>query len=52
MPWDNDKPTVMALREIAEGFVDRQLLTQVVEDDREDDLFLSLESHTHTSTGF
>ncbi len=24
--WENDKPTVVALREIAEGFVDRDLL--------------------------
>lgn len=46
LPWDNDKPTVMALREIAEGFVDRHLLTQQVEEDNDDDLFLSLETHT------
>ena len=24
--WENDKPTVVALREIAEGYVDRSLL--------------------------
>ena len=24
LPWENDKPTVMALREIAEGLVDDQ----------------------------
>lgn len=24
--WDNDKPTVVALREIAEGHVDRNIL--------------------------
>ena len=42
----------MALREIAEGFVDRHLLTQVVEDDPEDDFFLSLDTNTQTSTGF
>jgi len=23
VPWDNDKPTVVALREIAEGFMDQ-----------------------------
>lgn len=28
--WDNDKPTVVALREIAAGLIDRNLL----EDDR------------------
>ena len=45
LPWDNDKPTVMALREIAEGFIDRHLLTQQVEEDNDDDLFLSLETN-------
>ena len=28
LEWDNDKPTVMALREIAEGNVDRSILTE------------------------
>jgi DNA-directed RNA polymerase subunit omega len=26
LPWENDKPTVMALREIAEGLVGREIL--------------------------
>ena len=26
LPWDNDKPTVLALREIAEGTVDSSIL--------------------------
>ena len=26
--WENDKPTVVALREIAEGYVDEDILTQ------------------------
>jgi DNA-directed RNA polymerase subunit omega len=26
LPWENDKPTVMALREIAEGLVTREVL--------------------------
>ncbi|MES9855822.1 MAG: DNA-directed RNA polymerase subunit omega [Sedimenticola sp.] len=26
LPWENDKPTVMALREIAEGLVDDNVL--------------------------
>ncbi len=26
LPWENDKPTVMALREIAEGLVDDQVI--------------------------
>ncbi len=32
LPWDNDKPTVMALREIAGGFITRDILTQKAED--------------------
>jgi DNA-directed RNA polymerase subunit omega len=27
LPWENDKPTVMALREIADGLVDDQSVT-------------------------
>lgn len=30
LPWDNDKPTVMALREIAAGYVDKQIFDNVV----------------------
>ncbi len=26
--WENDKPTVVALREIAEGFIDRTILDE------------------------
>ena len=34
VPWDNDKPTVVALREIAEGLVDEEVirLHHIVED--------------------
>lgn len=28
LPWENDKPTVMALREIAEGYVDESILDE------------------------
>lgn len=28
LPWENDKPTVMALREIEEGFIDASILKQ------------------------
>ena len=31
LPWENDKPTVMALREIAAGLVDRSILNEAVE---------------------
>ncbi|MDI3325083.1 DNA-directed RNA polymerase subunit omega [Pontibacterium granulatum] len=30
--WENDKPTVVALREIAEGHVDKTVLDEVEED--------------------
>jgi len=28
LPWENDKPTVMALREIAEGLITPDILTE------------------------
>jgi len=28
LEWENDKPTVMALREIAEGHISRDILTE------------------------
>ena len=33
---ENDKPTVIALREIEEGYVDASILTQTEEDDYEE----------------
>lgn len=33
LAWENDKPTVMALREIAAGLVDRTVLLEVPEED-------------------
>ena len=36
LPWDNDKPTVMALREIAAGLVDRSILNTKDEDPVDD----------------
>lgn len=33
LPWENDKPTVMALREIEEGFVDASILDEKEEPD-------------------
>lgn len=41
LPWDNDKPTVMALREIAAGLVDRSIL-QVKEEEPVDDVTLDI----------
>ncbi len=31
VPWENDKPTVVALREIAAGLIDRNILDEVEE---------------------
>ena len=37
--WDKDKPTVVALREIAEGLVGRDILTEVPAEDVSEDIF-------------
>jgi len=29
IPWENDKPTVVALREVAEGFTNASILSEV-----------------------
>ena len=29
LAWDNDKPTVLALREIADGYIDKTVLDEV-----------------------
>jgi len=42
LPWENDKPTVMALREIAEGLVDDQSV-DTVEPEVEADLIEGVE---------
>ncbi|MEN8174542.1 MAG: DNA-directed RNA polymerase subunit omega [Pseudomonadota bacterium] len=36
LAWDNDKPTVMALREIADGLVTPDTLEEPVEEETED----------------
>lgn len=33
VPWENDKPTVVALREIAEGYIDASILDPASTDD-------------------
>lgn len=38
LPWENDKPTVMALREIAAGQVTREILTAKPEEDEPFDM--------------
>jgi len=39
LPWENDKPTVMALREIAEGLVDVSILDEDLNKQSEEDVF-------------
>jgi DNA-directed RNA polymerase subunit omega len=39
LPWENDKPTVMALREIAEGFVDASILDEELHKQNAEDAF-------------
>ncbi len=34
VPWDNDKPTVVALREIAEGLIDLSYMNEKVRTER------------------
>lgn len=36
LEWENDKPTVMALREIAGGYVDRTILNSKPDSDNQD----------------
>ncbi len=36
LPWENDKPTVMALREIAENIVNAKILDEVAKTDDDD----------------
>lgn len=33
VPWENDKPTVVALREIEEGLIDASILLEEAQDD-------------------
>jgi len=40
--WENDKPTVVALREIADGYVNEEILTQ--RDQPVEDLLVDLSS--------
>lgn len=38
VPWENDKPTVVALREIAGGLVGREILDAPVEEEVEEEM--------------
>ena len=48
VPWENDKPTVVALREVAEGFVTESILE---ERDRPSDDLLDVEQVASTLPG-
>ena len=37
LPWENDKPTVMALREIADNIVNASILDEVVKTDESEE---------------
>ena len=41
VPWENDKPTVVALREIEEGLVDASILTEETSEELFDTEFTS-----------
>ena len=48
VPWENDKPTVVALREVAEGFITESILE---ERDRSADELTDLEQVPYTLPG-
>lgn len=39
VPWENDKPTVVALREIEQGLVDASILEEEIQDNFFEDTF-------------
>jgi len=50
LEWENDKPTVMALREIADGLIDKSILEQPAEPVIDEEL-LAAEAETKTEEG-
>lgn len=44
VPWENDKPTVVALREIADGLISEQVIAEQeqVSESTEDELLIAL----------
>ena len=44
VPWENDKPTVVALREIADGLISEQVITEQEQqgESTEDELLIAL----------
>ena len=53
IPWENDKPTVVALREIAEGLITNQIMedTEVTQESIDDELAAALAEEVQLATG-
>ena len=53
LPWENDKPTVMALREIAEGLITNQIMeeAEVTQESIDDELAAALAAEVQLATG-
>lgn len=53
LPWENDKPTVMALREIAEGLITNQIMeeSEVTQESIDDELAAALAEEVQLATG-
>ncbi len=53
VPWENDKPTVVALREIAEGLITNQIMeeTAVTQESIDDELAAALAEEVQLATG-
>ncbi len=53
LPWENDKPTVMALREIAEGLITTKAMeeTEVTQESIDDELATALAEEVQQATG-
>ena len=43
VPWENDKPTVVALREIAEGLITAKILDEVTPREQAEEALASVE---------
>lgn len=51
LPWENDKPTVMALREIAEGLITHSDVDEKVEEVNFEEEFAALEDDRPMAEG-
>ncbi len=49
LDWENDKPTVLALREIADGLVGREVLDEPVDAEVEEDFFAEAADETEAA---